>query len=140
MKCCGVHNYSDWEEYGKSIPDSCHDSYSYNNIYTRGCLDILTYVISEFSLLITIGCLCISIIQVCFPNEKKFVINVNDVVINFQILGIVFAQMLAKSIRKVKTQILVRRQENRKFYEQLAYGGLTDKKPVVYTPSGSSDA
>ena len=33
--CCGINNYTDW---GSAIPRSC---YGNNDIYTRGCFDIV---------------------------------------------------------------------------------------------------
>lgn len=54
-------------------------------------------------------------------------------------MGAIFAIMLAKTIRRVKTEEEMRRQENRqRIYEQLALG-QEDKviTPVLYTPSSS---
>ena len=35
--CCGITNYTDW---GSAIPRSCYNNT--NDVYTRGCLDIVT--------------------------------------------------------------------------------------------------
>lgn len=58
----------------------------------------------------------------------------------FQFLGIVFSHMLAKAIRRIKTQGLVEQLQSRQqLYEQLARGQDEKVTPVLYTPA-SSDA
>ncbi|ENN81659.1 hypothetical protein YQE_00198, partial [Dendroctonus ponderosae] len=57
----------------------------------------------------------------------------------YNVLGIVFASMLAKSIRKVKTQRLVEREERRRnFYDQVVKNQeAKPKTPMLYTPKDS---
>jgi len=136
LYCCGVHSYEDWKHVNGStaasiatnfnlanltaantIPESCYQD---GEIYQDGCLDRLTYIISESALMLGVGATCASFVQ---------------------LLGVIFAYMLAKTIRRVKTDAEIRQQENRqRIYEQLARG--QEEKvvtPVLYTPT-STDA
>jgi len=111
-------------------PTSCcrrrneaEDTCAKADIYKDGCLDALTYIISECALLLGCGALAVAFIQV---------------------LGIIFAHMLAKAVRRLKTQEMVERDQNRqRIYEQLARGADDKPTQVLYTsPEGpdSSDA
>lgn len=126
--CCGVHQPSDWRntditfEKNLTAPASCckYSGCETSALNTHGCLDRLTDIVSESALMLGVGSTCVALVQ---------------------FLGAVFAFMLAKTIRKVKTEQEMRRQENRqRIYEQLAIG--TEDKivtPVLYTPQ-STDA
>lgn len=138
LQCCGINNSSDWNEFyynetfnlvrlevdyvNTSIPQSCCVNEvctnSRSSIYSNGCMYRLSYIVSQCALLLGVGALCVSFIQ---------------------ILGIVFATMLAKSIRKLKTQMLVQREERRRhFYEQMARNETEKpKSPTLYTPKES---
>lgn len=137
LQCCGIRNYTEWSEFADrfllvtvpsnetnpiSVPQSCcvnENCSSTSNLYKRpGCLYRLSYIVSQCALLLAIGAVCVSFIQ---------------------ILGIIFAHMLAKSIRKLKTQMLVEKEERRrKFYEQMVKNELEKaKSPTLYTPKDS---
>ncbi|KAF7275172.1 hypothetical protein GWI33_012115 [Rhynchophorus ferrugineus] len=90
------------------------DCATITSVYTQGCLYRLSAIISQCAVLLTIGTLCVSLIQ---------------------ILGIVFSHMLAKSIRKLKTQKLVEEEERRRqFYEQVLSSRVeTPKQDIAYT-------
>lgn len=89
-----------------------------NEIFKDGCLDALTYIVSESALLLGCGSLAVAFIQ---------------------LLGIIFAAMLAKAVRRIKTQNLVEREEERdKNYKQLAKQSKEElPTPVLYTPTSS---
>ncbi|KAK4876411.1 hypothetical protein RN001_012833 [Aquatica leii] len=133
LACCGVHQPYDWKDvkiengtntgfngYKFNVPYSCCKYFECQNdeIYTHGCLDRLSNIVSESALLLGIGATCVALVQ---------------------FLGVVFAFMLAKTIRRVKTDEEMRRQENRqRIYEQLALGH--EEKvvvPVLYTPQST---
>ncbi|KAL1491410.1 hypothetical protein ABEB36_012011 [Hypothenemus hampei] len=137
LQCCGIDDPTDWnayigrEGYGLinvtlpnyaniSVPASCcfNENCSVSrNLYTAGCLNRLSGVVSQCALLFGIGALCVAFIQ---------------------ILGIVFASVLAKSIRKVKTQRLVATDERRRqLYNQLVKNQEQTKSPELYTPKDS---
>ncbi|RZC41560.1 CD63 antigen [Asbolus verrucosus] len=55
-----------------------------------------------------------------------------------RMLGIIFAWMLAKAVRRLKTQELIDQDQNRqRIYEQLARGKDENPTPVLYTPTFS---
>jgi len=133
LYCCGVHSYEDWAYINTTIsttfnqtlpniPKSCckYPDCRDGEIYGDGCLDRLTYIVSESALMLGVGATCAAFVQ---------------------LLGVIFAYMLAKTIRRVKTDAEIRQQENRqRIYEQLARG--QEEKvvtPVLYTPT-STDA
>ncbi|KAJ8935318.1 hypothetical protein NQ314_012885 [Rhamnusium bicolor] len=136
LRCCGVQGPMDWypfgEEYGLTkvvadddivyfVPDTCcfnENCKSVDSIYAYGCLEKITYIVSECALLLAVGALCVSFIQ---------------------LLGIIFSHLLARSIRRLKTQITVEQMERRQhIYEQLAKAGNNEKvSPVLYTPTSS---
>lgn len=137
LRCCGVSGPSDWNKFSEvfdltevpsndgnttyHIPDSCCvNEYCKNedSIYEFGCLDRITYIVSECALLLAVGALCVSFIQV---------------------LGVIFSHLLARSIRRLKTQIAVETMERRQhIYEQLAKSAQNEKvSPVLYTPTSS---
>lgn len=59
----------------------------------------------------------------------------NNFLFVFQILGIIFAVLLGKSVRKLKTQMLVERTEaQQKFYQQIVAPKLQEKG-VVFQPT-----
>ncbi|KAJ8917686.1 hypothetical protein NQ315_005133 [Exocentrus adspersus] len=139
LRCCGVSGPSDWTPYAEEydlnkvlgndnvttfyVPDTCcfaENCKNEDSIYAFGCLDRITYIVSECALLLAVGALCVSFIQ---------------------ILGVIFSHLLARSIRRLKTQIVVEKMERRQhIYEQLAKSGQNEKvSPVLYTPT-SSDA
>lgn len=128
LECCGVRQPADWKDSHiifdnkSSVPTSCcqYSECQHGALHIHGCLDRLTGIVSESALMLGVGATCVALVQ---------------------LLGVVFAFMLAKTIRKVKTEEEMRRQENRKrIYEQLAIGS-EDKivTPVLYTPQ-STDA
>lgn len=52
-----------------------------------------------------------------------------------QILGIIFAVLLGKSVRKLKTQMLVERTEaQQRFYQQMAAPKLQEKSALYEVP------
>ncbi|XP_050304522.1 CD63 antigen-like [Anthonomus grandis grandis] len=135
LQCCGIHSYKEWSQYNGnfsglvnivtengtiSVPTSCclDEQCSSTTVFSTGCLNRLSYIVAQCGLLLGVGALCVSFIQV---------------------LGIVFASMLAKSIRKVKTQILVDKEKMRRnFYDQLVKN--QEKRPQsveLYTPKDS---
>ncbi|CAG9759513.1 unnamed protein product [Ceutorhynchus assimilis] len=135
LQCCGIYRNTEWGAYPEynltkivladnttlSVPPTCcqQEKCSPATVYTSGCLFRLSYVVSQCALLLAAGALCVSFIQV---------------------LGIVFASMLAKSIRKAKTERLVRREElRRNFYDQMMKSRGEKPEPVVelYTPKDS---
>lgn len=125
LGCCGVRGWEDWkpkrltfdEKLYEDIPESCFegDEKVESALYKNGCLDRLHFVIVECAYLIGTGGICVAIVQV---------------------LGVIFASMLAKSIRRLKTESERERQEERqRMYAQLAQGPLDGKVvpvPVVY--------
>ncbi|XP_044269068.1 CD63 antigen [Tribolium madens] len=86
-------------------------------VFKDGCLDALTYVVSESALLLGCGALAVAFIQ---------------------LLGIIFAWMLAKAVRRLKTQKLIERDQDRqRAYEQMGRGKDDNPTPVLYTPTYS---
>lgn len=137
LRCCGVTGPSDWNQFSEvynlneilgndnttifHVPDTCcvnEVCKDEDSIYEFGCLDRITYIVSECALLLAVGALCVSFIQ---------------------ILGVIFSHLLARSIRRLKTQMAVERMERRQhIYEQLAKSGQNEKvSPVLYTPTSS---
>ncbi|XP_048522365.1 CD63 antigen isoform X2 [Dendroctonus ponderosae] len=137
LQCCGIYSYGEWSLYSNRsgfaltsivkdkhttlyVPTTCcmNEQCSYDSLFKDGCLNRLVYVVSQCALLLGVGALCVAFIQV---------------------LGIVFASMLAKSIRKVKTQRLVEREERRRnFYDQVVKNQeAKPKTPMLYTPKDS---
>ncbi|KAJ8937430.1 hypothetical protein NQ318_000099 [Aromia moschata] len=137
LRCCGVDGPTDWNEFAEEynltfvlgndneteyyIPETCctnENCESEENIYQFGCVNRITYIVSECALLLAVGALCVSFIQ---------------------LLGVTFSHLLARSIRRLKTQIVVARMERRQhIYEQLAKSGNNEKvAPVLYTPTSS---
>ncbi|XP_018564373.1 CD63 antigen-like [Anoplophora glabripennis] len=137
LRCCGVTGPSDWSDVSDLydlntvvgtdnttiflVPDTCcinESCTSEDSIYEFGCLNRITYIVSECALLLAVGALCVSFIQ---------------------ILGIIFSHLLARSIRRLKTQMAVEKMERRQhIYEQLAKSGQSEKvSPVLYTPTSS---
>ena len=41
--CCGITNYTDW---GSAVPSSCYENNG-NDVYTRGCFDIVMSDVSD---------------------------------------------------------------------------------------------
>lgn len=147
LHCCGVNGPSDWNKYVgqdgynlssiynfKTSTETSTDSARYHvpatccidescnflsSLYLRGCLPKITFIISQSALLLGVGAMCITFIQ---------------------ILGAIFAHLLARSIRKLKTQIeldrSIRRQE---LYESISIAATLQEKtsPVLYVPSSS---
>nr|XP_023011704.1 CD63 antigen-like [Leptinotarsa decemlineata] len=140
LRCCGIDGPNDWKRYeGKynlkpvvnsiinssteyAVPDSCCRSERCSNetsLYKRGCLNQITLIVTECALLLKIGTMCIAFIQ---------------------LLGVIFAHLLARSIRRIKSQIQVDRMvRKQQIYEQFTQGSLNseNKSPVLYTPSSS---
>jgi CD63 antigen len=160
LYCCGVDNYHDWESYVMTAADieemtttpkdssdgssssaaasssssspfslwegpqsCCHPRDVHNHqcvkqyVFREGCLDSLSYIVSESALLLGCGALAVAFIQ---------------------LLGVVFACMLAKAVRRLKTQELLDREQDRQTtYEQLARGKEENQTPVLYTPTFS---
>ncbi|EFA09586.1 CD63 antigen [Tribolium castaneum] len=143
--CCGIDGASDWSpifsstsaaptssaalttatEMWQGPPSCCRPRYRYdephscprNKVFKDGCLDALTYIVSESALLLGCGALAVAFIQ---------------------LLGIIFAWMLAKAVRRLKTQKLIERDQDRqRAYEQLARGKEENPTPVLYTPTFS---
>lgn len=129
MACCGVHVSHEWFMYIKNntdYPESCCNHRTTQNPderncvpYASGCLDRLSYVMAESSVMLGSGALCIAFVQ---------------------ILGIAFAVMLAKSIRRLKTEQEAQRWQSRQeLYLQLARGSdKTATTPVTYTATSST--
>ncbi|XP_030760389.1 CD63 antigen-like [Sitophilus oryzae] len=136
LQCCGVDYYEDWNVYSERtnfplvavevnnqtmhMPTTCceFEVCTPGSIYLRGCLPRLSSIISQCALLLAVGALCVSMIQV---------------------LGIVFAHMLAKSIRKLKTQMLIAKEERRRhFYEQMVKNESEKSKKDIFAPQESN--
>lgn len=64
FQCCGISDANDWENYIKDVPESCCAKENCVIIYENGCLDRLTYIVSELSILIGTGGVCVAIVQV----------------------------------------------------------------------------
>lgn len=121
LGCCGITSYKDWmkhtfDDQFEYVPESCFDGPKVSeNLYENGCLDRLHFVIVECAYLIGTGGICVAIVQ---------------------LLGVIFASMLAKSIRRLKTESERERQQERmRMYAQLAQGQGDQKVapvPVVY--------
>jgi len=145
LQCCGVVSPKDWNKFdvanynlstistnttgtinstvtqNYTIPSSCcrqENCIDMRSLYTGGCLPKLTFIISQSALLLGVGAMCITFIQ---------------------LLGAVFAHLLARSIRKLKTQIEVEKNLRRQqLYEQLSKSNTQEKvSPVLYVPSSS---
>uniref|UniRef100_A0A6P7G040 Tetraspanin n=1 Tax=Diabrotica virgifera virgifera TaxID=50390 RepID=A0A6P7G040_DIAVI len=150
LHCCGVHGPNDWDRFNSSdynltviyslqddstssdsqqinypgvyqVPESCCRNtkcQSIASLYTRGCLPKIHYIISQSALLLGVGAMCITFIQ---------------------LLGATFAHLLARSIRKLKTQIEVERTIRRQqLYESLAKSNTQEKvSPVLYVAESS---
>lgn len=120
LECCGIEGSDDWNNLvgDMSPPESCIDNTNRvlgnSNYYKSGCLRKLSFIVSECAGLVGTGGICVAIVQ---------------------LLGVIFAFMLAKSIRRLKTAAEVQRQENQRFYAQLASGNGNSEKPspVLYT-------
>lgn len=141
LHCCGIDGSRDWyliklpqknTTQSWNGPQSCCRKDKHwpkgekppqcpvDTIWKSGCLDSLTYIVSECALLLGCGALAVAFIQ---------------------ILGIVFAHMLAKAVRRIKTQNIVERENNRqKLYEQLARGNDDKPTPVLYTTTSATEA
>ncbi|XP_066146097.1 CD63 antigen-like [Euwallacea fornicatus] len=132
LQCCGIEKNTDWNETVKDlsngfvlvnftntsifVPPTCcrREMCNEENLYSTGCLPRLSYIVSQCALLLGVGALCVAFIQV---------------------LGIIFASMLAKSIRKVKSQRLVEsEQRTRHFYNQMVKDSERKKSPELYMP------
>ncbi|XP_057669225.1 tetraspanin-9-like [Diorhabda carinulata] len=139
LHCCGVNGPSDWNQYGDQdgynfstinstdsdpyyVPASCcvyEHCNNLNSLYFKGCLPKIIFIISQSALLLGVGAMCITFIQ---------------------ILGAIFAHLLARSIRKLKTQIELDRSTRRQeLYESLSIAANLKEKtsPVLYVPSSS---
>ncbi|KAF2901381.1 hypothetical protein ILUMI_04805 [Ignelater luminosus] len=129
LMCCGVRDVQDWSSrkingtevtigsktFG--IPKSCCSYPNCDTAYEHGCLDRITFIISECSVMLGTGAICVALVQ---------------------ILGIIFAHMLAKAIRRVKTTREVKRQLKRQeIYEHLICGPGEKRTPVLYAPTSS---
>jgi len=116
MQCCGIDGSSDWDNRNITVPETCFSSSGVE--FDFGCHYRLMNLISESALLVGTAAICVAIVQA---------------------LGIVFAFMLAKSIRRIKTAEERKRQENRaRLYEQLARGNDEKPTPVIYTANSSA--
>jgi CD63 antigen len=96
LECCGVHGPDDWRDIlkdptitpeGNLVPHSCCSNATdfgkgCNAVYREGCLPRLQYLIEQGTVLIATGALAVSLVQ---------------------ILGVICAFMLAKSIRQTKS-------------------------------------
>ena len=68
--------------------------------------------------------------------SRKCMLSENDIFDYLQTLGIIFARMLAKSIRHTKTEREVKRQESRqRLYAQMAREKDQKPTPVMYSTS-----
>ncbi|KAI4461059.1 tetraspanin [Holotrichia oblita] len=119
LACCGINGYWDWIEVDSSrfnetiSPESCFNAYEER--FEAGCWQQLVYTVSQSALLVGTAAICVAVVQA---------------------LGVVFAFMLAKSIRRIKSEQERKRQQNRaRIYEQLARGNDEKPTPVIYTAS-----
>lgn len=131
LYCCGYNGYKDWEEIMKEqkFPSSCQ---SENNtciydkeilcseFYTTGCIKNLSIIIHRSALYIGTGAVAIALIQ---------------------LMGIMFACMLGKAIRRQKTERERRKWELRESlvngYQPLGKSDPFTTFPVVYMSSDS---
>ncbi|CAG9863674.1 unnamed protein product [Phyllotreta striolata] len=144
LHCCGVRGPNDWGKFQSIfgnllenatyndvynatprnyiVPSSCCRNETCNtaySLYIQGCLPRINFIFSQSALLLGVGAMCITFIQ---------------------LLGAIFAHLLARSIRKLKTQVEVERNIRRQqLYEQLAQAKNAETKttPVLYVPSTS---
>lgn len=117
LECCGIDSPDDWlqifeNEDGKTIvPDSCCSVMSLNNatgnydcypddFYRFGCLPRLNFIIEKSSIFIATGALTVAFVQ---------------------LLGVICAFMLAKTIRRTKSI-----REARRWQLQQSLGVLTN--------------
>jgi len=116
FECCGIKSPDDWKPVlGTNIyPETCNDTIkpAGKKIYEYGCLDQVTFIARECATLLGTGAICVAIVQ---------------------LLGVVFGGMLAKSIRRLKTERAVQRLENQRFYAQLANANAQKPTPVIPT-------
>lgn len=76
--CCGVHFVQDWsfqkingtevtiESKTFGIPKSCCSYPNCDTVYEHGCLERITFIISECSVMLETGVICVGLVQVCF--------------------------------------------------------------------------
>jgi len=115
LECCGIYGPTDWKE---EMPKSCNpQNPEIVPGNTTGCLNKLSYIVTECATLVGTGGICVAIVQ---------------------LLGVIFAGMLAKSIRRLKTEAELQRQENQRFYAQLANGSNQKPTPVLFESSDVS--
>lgn len=98
------------------LPDSCsRGDPSFNNteIFENGCFDRMSFVVSQSAMLVATGAVTVAFVQVhiysiggCTSPPPDHFINLLAL---FQLLGVVCAFMLAKTIRQAKSQRLARR-------------------------------
>jgi len=118
LECCGVHGPKTWNN--TLMPASCYYDQIVNpgHEIPDGCIDELNAIVWDCATLVGTGGLCVAVVQV---------------------LGVIFAFMLAKSIRRLKTEVAMQRAENQAFYAQLARGNAK-QMPVQpeYTPQNNN--
>ncbi|XP_060529656.1 CD63 antigen-like isoform X2 [Cylas formicarius] len=139
LQCCGINEATEWNRFAGfsgyyltnatyrnetvNVPLTCcpDENCERYKVYEYGCLNRLTFIVSQCALLLGVGALCVSFIQ---------------------LMGIIFAHMLAKSIRKLKTQIIVDKEERRRhFYEQMTKSEIDEpskKSPILFTTSSEA--
>lgn len=137
-------NYHDWDNIMKGemdriqIPDSCargEISMNGTEIFEEGCFDRMAFVVSQSAMLVATGAVTVAFVQVQFQSEltcclfsvNNFVFSINFIFNTLQLLGVICAFMLAKTIRQAKSQRLARRwqlQQNLGIYN----------KPTPLTP------
>ncbi|KAK4876410.1 hypothetical protein RN001_012832 [Aquatica leii] len=112
--CCGVHSIKDWSDYNITeimvqgltfgIPKSCCRYASCTDAFSKGCWDYISSMISESGFLLGTSAIFVAIIQ---------------------FLGIAFGNMLAKTIRRVKSKEEMLRQERNMLYDKINDGKST---------------
>lgn len=122
LACCGVHKMEDWASHEISgtlitienrtftIPKSCCVTSYCLYVFSTGCLNKVAYIISESAFMIGTGGFCVALVQ---------------------LLGIVFGNMLARNIRRIKTREEMNRQNQRHIIYNLEnknYGLKTSSK------------
>ncbi|XP_017775525.1 PREDICTED: leukocyte surface antigen CD53-like [Nicrophorus vespilloides] len=121
LQCCGINGPEDWKEIlNIEPPSSCYRGdikMELNNLYTGGCLNRLHFIMHDCATLIGTGAICVAVVQ---------------------LLGVIFGFMLAKSVRRLKTEQALERDNRQRFYAQMARGTSDKPTPVLYTPTESN--
>lgn len=127
LQCCGVHSPTDWDglltkgsaetEQSVLVPKSCCDTFNEKGdcerVYQEGCYPRLRFLVSQGTMLISTGATAVALVQ---------------------ILGVICAFMLAKSIRQAKSI-----REARRWQLQQPFVSLTEPYYPAYQEVPAAD-